>query len=87
MHAKPGHPAHTALPTPADAAAIPAAPAANGLTAAFSKALGGPPAKPHLAGASGLKGAKAVVKAKSAGPLGFDRGVTVRTIAPRSGHR
>ena len=84
MHAKPGHPALTALPTPADAA--PAAPAA-GLTAAFSKALGGPPARPHLAGASGLKGAKAAVKAKSAGPLGFDRNVTVKPIAPRSGHR
>lgn len=85
MHAKPGHPALTALPTPADAA--PATPAANGLTTAFSKALGGPPAKPHLAEGAGLKGAKAAVKAKSAGPLGFDRSVTVKPIAPRSGHR
>lgn len=82
MHAKPGHPVHTTLPTPADAA-----PAATGLPSAFSKALGGPPARPHLAGASGLKGAKAAVKAKSAGPLGFDRNVTVKPIAPRSGHR
>lgn len=87
MHAKPGHPALTALPTPADEAAIPAAPAANGLTAAFSKALGGPPARPHLAEAAGLKGTKAAVKAKSAGPFGFDRGVTLKPIAPRSGHR
>lgn len=85
MHAKPGHPAHTALPTPADAA--PVGLSVNGLTAAFSKALGGPPARPHLAAASGLKGARAAVKAKSAGPLGSDRGVTVKPIAPRSGHR
>lgn len=82
MHAKPGHPVHTTLPTPAYAA-----PAATGLSSAFSKALGGPPARPHLAGASGLKGAKAAVKAKSAGPLGLDRNVTVKPIAPRSGHR
>lgn len=87
MHVKPGHPAHTALPTLADAAAVPLAPADNGLSAAFSKVLGGPSAKPHLAEGAGLKGAKAAVKAKSAGPLGFDRSVTVKPIAPRSGHR
>jgi hypothetical protein len=87
MHAKPGHPAHTALPTVADAESSPALPVDTVLSAAFSKALGGPPARPHLAVASSLKGAKAAVKDKSIGPRGRDRGVTVKPIAPRSGHR
>lgn len=87
MHAKPGHPAHTALPTIADAQSSPASPADTVLSAGFSKALGGPPARPHLAGASGLTAAKAAVKAKSIGSRGKDRVGTVKPIAPRSGHR
>lgn len=87
MHAKPGHPAHSALPIPSETIGTPAAPPDNVLSAAFGRALGGQATNPHLGRAIGPKGTTSAVKASTIGPRGKDRAVAVKPIAPRSGHR
>ncbi len=84
MHAKPGHPAHSALPSLSDTAG---APAGTGLSEAFGRALRKQATKPNLGLATGPKGMKPAVKASTNGQRGKDRAVTVKPIAPRSGHR
>jgi hypothetical protein len=86
MHAKTPFLSHTRLP---DAGTI--APAAMALpdkplSAAFGKALGGRPAKPHLAEAAAKTAGRGLKAEKTSGPT-YDRAVAVKPIAPRSGHR
>ena len=87
MQAKPGFPANTALAALTPTAVSPVPAADNALSAAVRRALGGVPARPHLAGNAAPTGTKSVAKARTGGPGGFDRLVTVKPIAPRSGHR
>ena len=87
MHAKPGHPAHSALPIPSETIGKPAAPTDNALSAAVGRALGGQATNPHPGRTTGPTGTKPAVKAATNGPRGKDRAVVVKPIAPRSGHR
>ncbi|MCR5855575.1 hypothetical protein [Mesorhizobium sp. J428] len=57
------------------------------LSAAVGRALGGQATNIHLGRATGPKGTRPAAKATSNGPRGKDRTVTVKPIAPRSGHR
>ena len=65
-----------AVPTPPD----------KPLSAAFSRALGGRPTRPHLVEATGKIARSALKAEKTSGPA-HDRAIPVKPIAPRSGHR
>jgi hypothetical protein len=86
MHAKTPFLSHTRLPDAGTIAPAGAPLPDKPLSAAFSKALGGQPAKPHLAEAAGKTARSGLKAEKTSGPAP-DRAVPVKPIAPRSGHR
>ncbi len=86
MNAKTPFLSQTRLPDAGAIAPVVATLPDKPLSAAFGRALGGQPAKPHLVEATG-KIARSALKAEKTSGSAHDRAVPVKPIAPRSGHR